>query len=130
MLSPPEGCRALLLVGQAGVYEEDMLLSALVARDENTCGVAMETLDFRLVWEPRLQKGDQVAVVFDFLSRTNYRTTTLRKGQVGTILKIHHDPGACRGTSGQERATGDALVSFAGSNHWVSKQDLRKLKRF
>jgi len=132
LLTPPEGCRAILLLGHVALYDEEAELATLALGGGRTHGPPARfsgALELVVVWEPALQKGEQVAVAHDFMSRTNYRSTMLLSGQVGTILKIHDAPGACRATSGHERETGDALVNFAGSNHWVSKQDLRKLRR-
>lgn len=129
LLSPPEGCRVVLLLGDAALYDEEAELATLTPSGGTAHDALSQALEFAVVWEPALRKGDQVAIAQDFVSSTNYRSIMLLRGQIGTILKIHDDPGATRATSGHERETGDALVNFAGSNHWVSKQDLRKLKR-
>lgn len=127
-IPPPAGCRAVLLLGTTLLCEEHLELSRLLPQMGDD-GVGAITADVTVVWEPLLKIGDQVAVVRDFTSSTNYEATQLSAGQVGKVLKIHSDPGPVRGSKGARRATGDALVNFAGSNHWVSRQDLRKLKR-
>lgn len=129
LLPTPEGCRAILLLGQSVLHDEGMELAALMPGEDDRH--QMTTLEFGVVWEPSLQKGEQVVVAQEFKPITNFhfKPAMLFTGQVGRIQKIHVDPGAFRASSGKERGTGDALVNFAGSNLWVSKRDLRKLRR-
>mmetsp|Transcript_13861 Transcript_13861/g.39538 ORF Transcript_13861/g.39538 Transcript_13861/m.39538 type:complete len:235 (+) Transcript_13861:75-779(+) len=125
----PEDRRATVLLGTRHLCDFEARLADLLCDGLTGTQDDAKALEFLVLWEPPLQKGEQVVVARDFPSRTNYRSSVLLKGQVGKILKIHSDPGDWRTTMEGCRADGDALVSFAGGSHWVPKHNLRNLLR-
>lgn len=133
MLPCPKNCRIVLVVAYSMVFDEDECLQHLAGDEDEPSAFDGEhrTLQFTVLWEKRLEKGDQVCVLQDFHSSTNYRPVVLAKGAVGTVLKILSDDGSIKssGDYGPERSFGDALINFSENNHWVAQSDLRKLGR-
>jgi len=128
MLVPPAGCSPVL-TGHPGTHAIDADLSTLLPNDR---GPAMTpSLLFNVVWQPWLQKGEKVVVAHQFRSRSNYQVVSLSEGLEGRVVKIYHNPQYDRGVVDGEWIweEGDALVAFAGRNHWVPRLSLCNLAR-